>query len=98
MKRLLAFVTLLAAGPAFAAGDIDIVPCGYVTQILREAAAARTSREAPPARAQVVAETREAARRGLLPLGEGDPAADPGQADRKLRAGERAAGARTGGR
>jgi len=108
MKRLFASAALLAAGSAFAAGDVDIVPYGYVTQVLREAAAtrpaagSRVSRDAPPApeRAQVDAEAREAARPGPRHVGEGDPlvAGPGGQRGRLPQAGARVAGGPGGGR
>ncbi len=68
MKRTLLLAALVAASPAFAGeGDVDIVPNGYVSQVMRDAAAPSRTR------AQVAAETREAARLGLLAHNEADP-------------------------
>ncbi len=76
MKRTVLLAALLAAAPAFAGeGDVDIVPNGYVSQVMQ---AAQADRRAPAAaatktRAQVAAETREAIRLGLLAHGEAGP-------------------------
>ena len=109
MKRfhLLALAALAASAPAFA-DDVDILPYGFVsavmrstqsdrTQIVRPAAsvgepgAAPTEVVANKSRAQVVAETREAARLGLLNYGEAGPVqATPEQAHQIEQAGLRA--------
>jgi 4-hydroxyphenylpyruvate dioxygenase-like putative hemolysin len=86
-RKLLVAVGLIAASSAFA-DDVDLVPNGYVSSVIRaaqsnpieRAAAAPASiseagvkpSDASPAktRAQLVAETREAARLGLLKVGE----------------------------
>ena len=87
MKRLqlLAIVALAGSSPAFAE-DVDILPNGYVSSVIREAAAYRSAAPADSvghavttenhpqkSRAQVKAETREASSLGLLSVGEGDP-------------------------
>lgn len=93
MKRTVLIAALLAAAPAFAGeGDVDIVPNGYVSQVMQ---AAKSDRQAPAAatktRAQVAAETREAMRLGLLSHGEAGPVAiTPEQASLIRRAGLRA--------
>ena len=83
MKRtpLLALVALAACSSAFA-NDVDYYPNGFVSSAIREAQAARVvelarpaggqahTAPAPKSRVQVVAETREAARLGLLNTGE----------------------------
>ncbi len=81
MKRTLLIVALAVAGtPAFAGeGDIDILPYGYVSHVMRAAPAdARTAgaisgngevnldAASTKTRAQVAAETREAQRLGLV--------------------------------
>lgn len=87
MKRKLLFAAgLIVASSAFA-NDVDLLPNGYVSSVIRaaqsesieRAAASAPSRESEATaahvpsektRAQVVAETREAARLGLLNVGE----------------------------
>jgi len=110
MKRihLLAFAALAASSSAFA-DDVDYYPNGFVSSAIREAQAARTaapSRAAGDAntatahvqksRAQVVAETREAARLGLLNTSEaGAVQPTPEQAHQIELAGLRAVGIET---
>lgn len=108
MKSLYISAALLAVTPAFAA-DVDLLPYGYVTQVMHETkvqaavsgqargaatAAERAAGEAgaksvpaPSAksREQVIAETQEAARLGLLVQGEGHPAAASTQQDERIR-------------
>ena len=109
MKRfhLLALAALAASAPAFA-DDVDILPYGFVSAVIRstqsdrtqvvrpaasvgEAGAAPTEVVATKSRAQVAAETREAARLGLLNYGEAGPVqATPEQAHQIEQAGQRA--------
>ena len=107
MKRihLLAIAALAASSSAFA-NDVDFYPNGFVSSAIREAHAARVAELARPAgqanaapgptaksRAQVVAETREAARLGLLNTGEvGAFQPTPDQARQVELAGLRARG------
>lgn len=100
MKSLYISAALLAVTPAFAA-DVDLLPYGYVTQVMHEtkvqaavSGQARSAGEAgaksvpaPSAksREQVIAETQEAARLGLLVQGEGHPAAASTQQDERIR-------------
>lgn len=109
MKSLFISAALLAAMPAYAAGDVDILPYGYVAQAMRETkasshtqakiAAAQAAgelpvgeagvqfRDAPTAksRAQVIVETQEAARLGLLVGGESDAAQANAEQDERIR-------------
>ena len=109
MKRFhfLALAALAASAPAFA-DDVDILPYGFVSSVIRSTQASKTQVGSPGAsvgdsgavptevvatksRAQVVAETREAARLGLLNYGEAGPMqATPEQALQIERAGQRA--------
>jgi hypothetical protein len=108
MKRihLLAIAALAASSSAFA-NDVDFYPNGFVSSAIREAHAARVAELARPAgeanapapaptkksRAQVAAETQEAARLGLLNTGEvGAFQATPEQAHQIELAGLRARG------
>ena len=108
MKRihLLAIAALAASSSAFA-NDVDFYPNGFASSAIREAQAARVAELARPggdanaaapaptqkSRAQVVAETREAARLGLLSTGEaGAFQPTPEQARRVELAGQRAVG------
>jgi hypothetical protein len=92
-KLLVAAAGLIVASSAFA-DDVDLVPNGYLSSVIRaaqsnpieRAAAApapigadggkRSDAGPAKARAQVVAETREAARLGLLKVGEDGIATD----------------------
>jgi hypothetical protein len=114
MRSLLISAALLAATPALAA-EFDIVPNGYVAQVMREAAtrtrgapvaaadapASGVTEAATPAagksRAQVIAETAEAARLGLLGAGE-PPAASAAQLEQIRQAGLRAPAVSTAAR
>jgi hypothetical protein len=85
-RRFLAAAALTAASFSAFAGDVDLLPNGYLSSVIREAqsrpverAAARAIGEANAplsnepslkTREQVVAETREAVRQGLLNVGE----------------------------
>jgi hypothetical protein len=105
MKRLhlVALAAFAASAPAFAA-DVDEAPYGFVsavirstqadkTQIVRPAAsvAAPTEVVATKSRAQVVAETREAARLGLLNYGEAGPVQPTSEQEHQIeQAGQRA--------
>lgn len=108
MKRVLLLAVVLAvAGPAFA-DDVDIVPHGFVSKVIRETqlgtspATEVSNGEAPLTatgsgskvlRAQVAAETREAARLGLLHSGEAGPVqATPAQEALIRAVGQRAVG------
>jgi hypothetical protein len=111
MKSMLITAALIGATPAFAASDVDIVPYGYVAQAMRATklsaqAAARPAvgesgivfSDAPAAkpRLQVIAETQEAARLGLLAQGEGDQALPNARQNEQIRqAGLRALGVHT---
>jgi hypothetical protein len=64
-RKLLIAAGLLAATSAFA-NDVDLLPNGYLSAAIRAAQSAPSAKS----RAQVVAETREAARLGLLNVGE----------------------------
>ena len=91
MKRTLAFAlaAFAASAPAFA-DDVDILPYGFVSSVIRstqsdktqtvrpaasvgEAVSAHVEVAAKKSRAQVVAETREAGRLGVLNYGEAGP-------------------------
>jgi hypothetical protein len=74
MKRtlVLALVALAASSSAFAE-DVDFYPNGFVSSVIREAQSETDKAVAAKTRAQVVAETREAARLGLLNYGEAGP-------------------------
>ncbi len=90
MKRTLAFAlaAFAASAPAFA-DDVDILPYGFVSSVIRSTQSDKTQIVRPAAsvgavsahvevaatksRVQVVAETREAARLGLLNYGEAGP-------------------------
>lgn len=87
-RRFLAAAALAAASFATFASDVDLLPNGYVSSVIREAQSRSIERAAPRAigeanaplsnepslktREQVVAETREASRQGLLNVGEAD--------------------------
>jgi hypothetical protein len=108
MKRihLLTIAALAAAAsPALAQGDVDFHPHGYLSSAIRATHASAVSVAATGAdndaalasagksRAQVVAETREAARLGLLNRTEAGPAEPtPEQSRRIEQAGLRALG------
>jgi hypothetical protein len=80
MKRIFLLAALVAASFAFAGeGDADIVPYGYVSQVMRAASAPAKTR------AQVVAETREAARLGLLQHREEGPIASTAEQESLIR-------------
>jgi hypothetical protein len=109
MKRLhlLALAAFAASAPAFA-DDVDVLPYGYVSSVIRstqadktqivrpaasvgEAGAVSTVVVATKSRAQVAAETREAARLGLLNYGEAGPVQPTSeQAHQVEQAGQRA--------
>jgi hypothetical protein len=108
MKRihLLTVATFaLAAAPAIASDDVDFHPNGFLSSAIRatqsaaaaERAAARADAAtaiapATKSRAQVAAETREAARLGLLNRGEAGAAAPTAEQARRIeQAGARAA-------
>ena len=97
----------LASSPSAFANDVDFYPNGFVSSAIREAQAARVaataqsaseqsaaaSASAQKSRAQVVAETREAARLGLLNTSEAGLAQPtPAQARQIELAGVRAVG------
>lgn len=113
MKRTVLIAALLAAAsPAFAGnGDIDILPYGYVSQVMHAANADANARVASvkgsgdvqvaPAstktRAQVTAETREAVRLGVAQHGEYEVVSStPEQEAMIRRAGLRALAAKGG--
>lgn len=105
-RRFLVAAALAAASFSAFASDVDLVPNGYLSSVIREAQsrsierAARAIHEADAplshepylvTRAQVVAETREAARLGLLNVGEaGTVNATPEQLRQIEQAGLRA--------
>jgi hypothetical protein len=101
MKRLhlLTLTAALAAtAPAFA-NDVDFYPNGFLSSAIAAAQADRSAHATAVARktrAQVVAETREAARLGLLTSGEADVvSATPAQERQIEQAGFRAVGIET---
>jgi Domain of unknown function (DUF4148) len=87
-RRFLAAAALTAASFSAFASDVDLLPNGYVSSVIREAQSRSIEPAVPRAlgeakaplsnepslktREQVVAETREAARQGLLNVGEAD--------------------------
>lgn len=100
MKRTLLLAALAIASPAFAGnGDVDIIPYGYVSQVMHAAqadtraasAAVSGSGEAKLAavstktRGQVAAETREAVRLGLVAHGDMLPATLSPEQDSEIR-------------
>ncbi len=110
MKRVILLVATLAVSAPALAVDVDLVPHGFVSKVIREtqhgtSAAIGLSRgetllTAPAsgprvshARAAVTAETREAARLGLLHFGEeGSVQATPAQEAQIQAAGQRVFG------
>lgn len=106
-RRFLATAALTAASFSAFASDVDLVPNGYLSSVIREAQSRSIERSATRAigeanaplsnqpslktREQIVAETREAARQGLLNVGEADTVnATPQQLRRIEQAGLRA--------
>jgi len=104
MKRyyLLAFATLAASSPVFA-DDVDVLPNGFVSSVIRQVQAdgnrnysvttslGETGAARTKSPAQVIAETREADRLGLLSHGESYAVeATPEQARQIEQAGLRA--------
>jgi hypothetical protein len=97
MKRahLIAIAALAASASAYA-NDVDFYPNGFVSSVIQAAQAERQPSARSPSsatRAQVVAETHEAERLGVLHSGEAGPAATtPEQEHRIKQAGLRALG------
>jgi hypothetical protein len=106
-RRFFVAATLAAASFSAFANDVDFVPNGYLSSVIREAQSRSIERVAARAigeasaplsrepylktREQVVAETREAARLGLLNVGEaGTVSATPEQLRQIEQAGLRA--------
>jgi hypothetical protein len=108
MNRRFLVTTILAAASFSAfANDVDLLPNGYLSSVIREAQSRSIERVTAPAireasaplsqtpsmksREEVVAETSEAARLGLLNVGEaGTVNATPEQLRQIEQAGERA--------
>jgi hypothetical protein len=92
MKRSYLFaIAILSASSSVYANDVDFLPNGFVSSVIREAQSEASRVTASRTRAQVVAETREAARLGLLNHGEaGPPEATPEQTHQIEEAGIRA--------
>jgi hypothetical protein len=104
MKRVhLIAVAALAASASAYANDVDFYPNGFVSSVIQAAQEERqagaqsvlraSDAHASATRAQVIAETREAARLGVLQSGEAGPVATTSEQEHQIKqAGLRALG------
>lgn len=87
MNRIVFTAAMLAASAAVAGeAEVDLVPYGYVSQLMRSVQSeAKAAQAAGKTGAQVSADTRETTKLGLVRRSEYAPAASTPEQDEKVR-------------